>query len=133
MTRARYSEELCSNQKCGGDHQHVEERGHQPHDKPDEEAALVSHIGGRPVKKKTPSIRYPATEFDLSSNKASDRDVAPNPRDLSNNYEDGPQDASYEMARNRMENTPKLTDDEHKRISDTDNTRTKEDESFMKI
>ena len=34
------------------------------------------------------------------------------------------------LKRNRTENTPKLTDDENRKISDT---RTKEDESFMEI
>ena len=46
MTRARYSEELFFEQKGGGDHQHVEERGHYPHDEPDEKTARVSDLGG---------------------------------------------------------------------------------------
>ena len=78
MTRARYSEELLFNQKGGGDHQHVEERGHHSHDKADEETPRISDIRGRPIRKKTPSIRYPAAEFVLSSNRATDRDGAPN-------------------------------------------------------
>ena len=86
---------LRSNKKCC-DCQHIEERGHQPHDKHDKEGALLSNTGGRPVRKNTPSLRYPARECDLGSNRASDRYVAPNPRDLNNNYEDGPQDASNE-------------------------------------
>ena len=53
-----------------------------------------------------------------------------NPRDLNNNYEDEPQNASYKMARNIVENMPKLTEE---KISDIDNTRTKEDELFMEI
>ena len=78
MTRARYSEELFVEQKGGGDHQHVEERGHHSHDKADEETPRISDIRGRPIRKKTPSIRYPAAEFELSSNRATDRDGAPN-------------------------------------------------------
>ena len=66
MTRARYSGELLPDQKCGGDHQHLEERGHQTHGKPDEETARISGIGGRPIRKKTPSIKYTAVEFDLT-------------------------------------------------------------------
>ena len=56
MTRARYSEELLSTQRCGGNDQHSEGKDQQPHDKPDEGATLVNDTGGRPVRKKTPSI-----------------------------------------------------------------------------
>ena len=57
--------------------------------------------------------------------------MASNPRDLNNNYEDGLQDVSYQMARKNVENTPKFTDDEYEKISDTDNTRTKGDRLCM--
>ena len=67
------SEELLLDQKGGGNNQHIEERGHHSHEKHDTETAQISGIGDRPVRKKTPSIRYPAVEFDLSSNRASDR------------------------------------------------------------
>ena len=66
MRMTRDSEELLFDQKGGGDHQHVEERGNNSHDKPDEKTAWVSDTGGRPSRKKTPSIRYSAPEFDLS-------------------------------------------------------------------
>ena len=62
MTRARYSEELRSNKKCCGDYQHIEERGHQPSEKHDKEAALVSNSGGRPVRK-----RHQASDILLQS------------------------------------------------------------------
>ena len=74
MTRATYSEELLLDQKGCGNNQHIEERGHHSHDKPDEETAQISGIVGRPVRKKTPSIKYPEAEFDLSSNRATVRD-----------------------------------------------------------
>jgi hypothetical protein len=75
MTGARYSEELRYNQKCGDDYHHIEERGHKPHDEPDEGCTGQCHMGSV-VRKKTPRIRYPATEFYFYSNRASDRDVA---------------------------------------------------------
>ena len=48
MTRARYNEGLLSTQRCGGDEQHGEGKDHQPHDKPDKEAALVDDTGVGP-------------------------------------------------------------------------------------
>ena len=56
MTRARYSEELLYNQKGGVDHQHVEERGHHPHDNPDEKTAQVSDIRGLSGKRHQASV-----------------------------------------------------------------------------
>ena len=64
-------------------------------------------------------LRRRTAEFDLSSNRATDRDGAPNLGDLNNNYGNGLHDASYETARNRI--------DEHEKSSDT------ESEVFMEV
>ena len=72
-TRAPNGKGMLSVQSRGGDDQHGEGKDHQPHGKPVEGAALVDDKGGRPVRKTTP-------------------------RDSKNNYENGLQDVSYEVA-----------------------------------
>ena len=101
-------------------------------------AVLVDETGVQPIRKKTPSIRYPATEFDLSSHRAGDRDTVYNSRDSKHNYEDKIQDVSYAVVRKKVQmdhvkDKPKLTDDEYKKIIDADNTKTKEVNSCMEI
>ena len=80
----------------------------------------------RPHWSKTPNVRYPASEFDLSSDRARDRDATYNPRDSNNNYEDGVQDVSYEVVEKKaqmdhIEDTPTLASEDYEEIIDADN------------
>lgn len=87
----------------GGEDQHGGGVGHQPHDGPDMEAAPIEYTETWPVRRKTPNIRYPATEFDLSSARTKGRDTMYNPRDSKNNYEEVIQEVS------NVEDAPELT------------------------
>ena len=63
----------------------------------------------RPHWSKTPNVRYPASEFDLSSDRARDKE----------NYEEGIQDMSYEVI------------EDYEEVVDADNTKAREDDSCM--
>ena len=59
--------DLLPTQKDGDADQHNDGEDHQPHDVPVEDTAPVDNPEARPVRKKKPNMRYPATVFDLSS------------------------------------------------------------------
>ena len=52
-------------QSCDSDNRHGKRTDHKPYDRPEVETILIDDRRVRPVRKKTPILRYPATEVNF--------------------------------------------------------------------